>query len=81
MNEPTGLISHDGTELREGDKVEFVSGTYSRYPYTDLTVTVRWNPIGRTIPAIAIGWYTNKKVLCSFCKDLGYCKETGQPIA
>lgn len=29
---------------------------------------------GIKIPAITIGRYYEKKQLCSFCKDLGYCK-------
>lgn len=30
---------------------------------------------GIKIPALTIGWYSNKIQLCSFCQDLGYCKE------
>lgn len=30
------------------------------------------------IPAITIGLYSEKKQLCSFCKDVGYCKKSKQ---
>lgn len=32
------------------------------------------------IPALTIGIYSKKIQLCSFCKDLGYCKESKKPI-
>ena len=35
---------------------------------------------GIRIPAITIGVYGKKKVLCNFCKSLGYCRTTGEPI-
>jgi hypothetical protein len=31
---------------------------------------------GIKIPAITIGRYSEKKQLCSLCKDLGYCKQS-----
>lgn len=31
---------------------------------------------GIKIPCITIGWYSNKIQLCSFCDELGYCKES-----
>lgn len=30
--------------------------------------------LGIKIPALTIGKYSEKKQLCSFCKDLGYCR-------
>lgn len=33
---------------------------------------------GIKIPCITIGWYSNKIQLCSFCKRLGYCKESAK---
>lgn len=36
--------------------------------------------MGMRIPALTIGRYSKKNTLCSFCKDLGYCKQTGKPI-
>lgn len=37
---------------------------------------------GIKIPCITIGWYSQKKQLCSFCTELGYCKEsvTAKPL-
>ncbi len=31
---------------------------------------------GIKIPCLTIGWYSQKKQLCSFCAELGYCKES-----
>lgn len=31
---------------------------------------------GIKIPCITLGWYSNKIQLCSFCTDIGYCKES-----
>jgi hypothetical protein len=33
---------------------------------------------GIKIPCITVGWYSNKIQLCSFCSDLGYCKESAK---
>ena len=33
--------------------------------------------MGIKIPALTVGFYSKKKQLCSFCKDLGYCKSEG----
>lgn len=37
--------------------------------------TLLYTIFGINIPAITIGRYYEKKQLCSFCKELGYCKE------
>jgi len=33
---------------------------------------------GKKIPALTIGIYSKKLQLCSFCKELSYCKEKGE---
>ena len=33
---------------------------------------------GIKIPCLTIGWYSQKKQLCSFCAELGYCKEASK---
>jgi hypothetical protein len=35
---------------------------------------------GFKVPTLTMGWYSEKKELCSLCKDLGYCRTTGKPI-
>ena len=32
--------------------------------------------LGFKVPTITLGIYSAKKQLCSFCKDLGYCKSS-----
>jgi len=36
---------------------------------------------GIPIPALTIGFYSNKKQLCSFCQEAGYCKQSKQPLS
>lgn len=31
---------------------------------------------GIKIPCITLGWYSHKIQLCSFCTEIGYCKES-----
>lgn len=37
--------------------------------------TTLYRIFGIKIPALTIGYYGEKKQLCSFCQELGYCKE------
>ena len=52
-----------------------VRRTHDQYHRTRL-----YRFMGIPIPALTIGRYSKKHTLCSFCKDLGYCKQTGKPI-
>lgn len=36
--------------------------------------------LGIKIPAVTIGYYSDKLELCSFCKSLGYCKLSAPKI-
>lgn len=35
--------------------------------------------MGRKVPVITIGYYGEKKELCSLCKELGYCRTNSKP--
>lgn len=36
--------------------------------------------MGLKVPTLTIGWYGDKKQLCSLCQELGYCRTTGRPV-
>ena len=43
--------------------------------HTETHKVVLYRILGIKIPAITFGKYSEKLQLCSFCKDLGYCKQ------
>lgn len=66
----------------------WITTTYSKYPFLSVnrklhnekhkTKLLRlW---GIKIPALTVGIYSEKIELCSFCKELGYCKLQGPKL-
>lgn len=73
-------------------KIEFMGDVemqfYSKYKHYPFKILERdknqlhkvslYRILGIKIPAITIGKYGHKTQLCSFCKELGYCKTERQ---
>jgi hypothetical protein len=47
--------------------------------HTELHRVELFKLFGIKVPCITIGFYSNKIELCSFCKELGYCKSNKKP--
>lgn len=69
-----GYIQSSIIELYSYETKKYRIFSINRKKYNEEHRVELFRLFGIKIPCITIGFYSNKIELCSFCKELGYCK-------